>query len=71
LKNNIDIFVTKADKGQITVIMDKNVYMDKMLNDTETYRPIKTNPLLKINNKLNNRIKDWLDSQVIDEHIKV
>jgi len=23
--------------------------------------------LLKINNKLNNRIKGWLDSQVIDE----
>jgi len=64
LKNNTDIFVTKADKGQITVIMDRNVYMDKMtklLNDAETCRPIKTNPLVKINNKLNNIIKGWFD----------
>jgi len=41
--------------------------MDKMLNDAETYRPIKTNPLVKINNKLNNIIKSWFDCQAIDE----
>jgi len=27
LKNNDDIFVTKADKSQITVIMDKFIYI--------------------------------------------
>jgi len=70
LKNNPEIFVTKADKGQVTVVMDRNVYVDKMtqmLEDTETYKPIKTNPLPKINSKLNNLIKGWYDSKAIDE----
>jgi len=31
LKNNQDNFVTKADKGQMTVIMDRAVYNDQML----------------------------------------
>jgi len=28
LKNNDDILVTEADKGQVIVIMDKSVYVD-------------------------------------------
>ena len=41
-KNN-DILVTKADKGQCTVILNKNDYVEKMeclLNDTTTYRKV-------------------------------
>jgi len=70
LKNNSDLLITKADKGQITVIIDKKTYMEKMfimLGDTETYRPIKTNPLSKVNSRLNGLIKGWLDSKVIDD----
>jgi len=36
-------------------------------NDTKTYKPIKTNPLPKMNSKLNNLIKGWFDSKAIDE----
>jgi len=70
LKNNPEIFVTKADKGQVTVVMYRSVYVDKMtqmLEDTETYKPVKTNPLSKMNSKLNNLIKGWLDCKAIDE----
>jgi len=70
LKNNDDIFVTKADKGQVTVIMDKTVYtkqMENMLNDESTYRHIKNNPLRKITVKLDNMIKTWRDMKIVDE----
>jgi len=70
LKNNPEILVTKADKGQVTVVMDRSVYVDKMtqmLEDTETYKHVKINPLSKMNNKLNNLIKGWLDCKAIDE----
>ncbi|KAL6423075.1 hypothetical protein ACFW04_010509 [Cataglyphis niger] len=39
LRNNDDIFVTKADKGHVTVVMDKKDYLEKMeyiLNDQST-----------------------------------
>jgi len=43
LKNNEDVFVTRADKGQVTVIMDKKMYIDQMtvtLEDKSTYRKL-------------------------------
>jgi len=70
LRNNPDIFVTKADKGQVTVIMDRKVYVDKMtqnLEDTETYKPLNSNPLQKMNGELNSLIKGWFNSIVIDD----
>lgn len=41
LRNNDNVIVTKADKGQTTVIMDKDDYIQKMiesLNDQLTYK---------------------------------
>jgi len=69
-KNNDDILVTKADKGQVTVIMDRIDYVNKMveiLNDDSTYRIIKNNPLSKITTKLDNLVKMWRDKDIIDE----
>jgi len=70
LKNNEDIFVTKADKGQVTVIMDKNAYVDQMLkilDDENTYRPVKNNPLRKITTRLDSLIKTWSENGIIDD----
>jgi len=70
LKNNDDIFVTKADKGQVTVVMDKSAYVDQMvkiLDDDNTYRPVKNNPLRKITTRLDNLIKTWSENDIIDE----
>jgi len=60
LKNNDDILVTKADKGQVTVIMDRSAYNEQMLRileDENTYRSLKNNPLRKITIRLDNLIK--------------
>jgi len=48
LKNINNIFVTKADKSQVTVIMDKSTYINQMtktLDGGNTYRQIKNDPL--------------------------
>jgi len=70
LKNNQDIFVTKVDKGQVTVIMDRMAYTDQMLkilDDANTHRFVKNNPLRKITTKCDNLLKTWRDKDIIDE----
>ncbi|XP_071579989.1 uncharacterized protein [Temnothorax nylanderi] len=69
LRNNPDIFVTKADKGQITVIMDRTDYNDRMidlLNDESTYNKLKNNPNKKLSTRLNQLVKSWHDNDIID-----
>lgn len=72
LKNNSDVFVTKADKGQLTVIMNKNKYIDQMkmiLNDQTTYKKLQKDPINKMNTKLHNLIKSWRDNDIIDVNL--
>lgn len=61
LRNNDDVFVTRADKGQITVIMDKNTYLNQMtelLSDITTYKKLKKDSIKSITSKLNQLIKN-------------
>ena len=47
IKSNSDQFFTRADKGNITVIMKKDEYKKKvfeLLDDKKTYKEIKNNP---------------------------
>jgi len=44
IKNNLDIIFTKADKGNITVVLNRNDYVSKitdMLDDINTYTKIR------------------------------
>ena len=53
LRNDTNIVITKADKGNCTVIIDKDKYEEKifkLLNDKDTYVLIK-NDLTKILNE--------------------
>jgi len=62
-KNNFDIIFTKADKGNITVALDKAHYLDSvngMLKDNTTYEMIQKNPVKKVETKLNELLKRWL-----------
>ena len=46
LKNDKNI-ILPADKGQVTVVMDKTDYLDKMdalVKDKQTYQELKHNP---------------------------
>ena len=47
LKNNENIVILPADKGRVTVVMDKKDYHDKMnelVNDKQTYQELKRDP---------------------------
>ncbi|XP_011859448.1 PREDICTED: uncharacterized protein LOC105556944 [Vollenhovia emeryi] len=71
LYNNNDILVTKADKGQVTVIMNRQDYINNMtflLSDKSTYKIIKNDPINKLTTKVNSLVKSWLDNNIIDDH---
>ena len=47
LKNNPNILITKADKGNTTVALDKNKCIEEvktMLSEKKTYIPLKKGP---------------------------
>ncbi|CAF1498605.1 unnamed protein product, partial [Rotaria sordida] len=61
IKSNNNIIVVSADKGGKTVIMNRNVYIEKIkekLNDNKLYK-IVTDPTNKIKEKIN-EITDYL-----------
>jgi len=61
--NNTDIIFTKADKGNITVTLDRARYIDsvnKILKDTTTYEIIQKNPVKKVETNLKEILKRWL-----------
>ena len=54
LKNDNDIVILPADKGLVTVVMDKTDYFDKM--DAETYEELKRDTTPALQRKLNSKI---------------
>src|SRR5580765_4521485 len=69
LHNNKEILVTRADKGQTTVILDRNEYVQKMealLKDPYTYKKLKRDPNNALTNKLNSLVKSWRSNDLID-----
>ena len=59
LKNDKDIVILPADKGRVTVVMDKTDYFDKMgalVNDKQTYEELKLDPTPALQRKLNSKI---------------
>ena len=59
LKNDKDIVILPADKGRVTVVMDKTDYFDKMgalVNDKQTYEKLKRDPTPALQRKLNSKI---------------
>jgi len=43
--------------------------MNKTLDDDNTYKQIKKDPLRTITNKTNNLLKIWLDNKIIDDNM--
>jgi len=57
-KEHLNIIFTKADKGNITVTLERELYIKKMeelLGDT--YTKIKKNPMKNLEKTLNNFLK--------------
>lgn len=67
-KSNQDIIFTRADKGNTTVVLKKDTYINKvesLLLDRNSYEIVKKNPAKKIENELNNILKRWLKKDYI------
>jgi len=61
-KDNPDIIFTRADKGNVTVALNKDEYVKKieiMLQDQNTYITIQKNPMITIEKMLNGMLKIW------------
>lgn len=68
IKQNPQIIITKPDKSNKTVILNKTDYENKMqtlLNDTNTYKKLTSNPTTKYQKLNNNLIKSWENSNLI------
>ena len=71
LKNNPQLVVAKSDKSNKTVIMNTTTYDNKcfeLLNDSNTYVEIKTDPTNVTQNKNNSLIKEWKNKQYISQN---
>lgn len=67
-KNNI--YILKADKGNTTVILNKDDYTNKandILGDTETYKILKKNPTTSIQNKNNKLIDSLIENNYLSK----
>lgn len=68
INNNPDLLFTRADKGNITVTVSRDDYVrnvETILNDKNTYFPIKKNPIKKIEYALNSLLKTWETKEYI------
>ena len=68
-KDNPEIFITKADKGNVTVVMNNTEYIEKVetaFSDRKYYTVIKKSPLRILQNKIKSLIKDWEQKGVLD-----
>lgn len=62
LLNNPSILVTNADKGNVTVLIDKNDYIEKMdllLSDTNTYATIQKDNTKTTQKEVNTMVESW------------
>ena len=69
LKNDNNIVILPADKGRVTVVVDKTDYFDKMdtpVNDKQTYEELKRDPTPALQRKLNSKILTLKKTDAID-----
>ncbi|RLU20854.1 hypothetical protein DMN91_007468 [Ooceraea biroi] len=70
LKVNDNLMVTKANKGQVTVIINRDTYVTRMndlLNDEATYSKLRRDPCKSLTNRVNELVRSWSNLDVIDE----
>jgi len=68
IKNNSNIIVTRADKGNTTVMLDRSEYIrsiKEMLQDTNTYIKIKKDPTRKMIGDLRGLLTRWRNAEYI------
>ena len=63
LRNDKDIVILPADKGRVTVVMDK---MDSLVNENQTYEPLNRNHKPALQRRLNGKLLDLKKTETID-----
>ena len=70
LKEHSNLLITKADKGNKTVILSSEEYDSKMtelLGDENTYRTLRGDPSMKVLKQINAMVDRWFDQKYIDK----
>lgn len=70
LRENQDILVLRADKGNATVVMDSNDYEGKirsLLGDSHVYKPVAYNPTARVTRRIRAVVRDFRD--LFDEDV--
>ncbi|XP_071580549.1 uncharacterized protein [Temnothorax nylanderi] len=65
-----NIFFTRADKGNVTIALNRDGYIEKMeetLADPATYSIVKKDPLKKMTNDLRELLKRWKNKKFISD----
>ncbi|KAG5347140.1 COX1 oxidase, partial [Acromyrmex charruanus] len=69
ISENPDILITREDKGNTIVIINRESYREKIyeiLNDQITYNLINKDPTNKITSEISNLLKNWKNKGYID-----
>ncbi|XP_018346175.1 PREDICTED: uncharacterized protein LOC108750859 [Trachymyrmex septentrionalis] len=70
LSEHNNVLFTHADKGNVTVALDREVYLEKMitlLNDKNTYCLINKDPIRKITTAIRSMLTRWKTKKYISE----
>ena len=68
IKNNKDLLITKAHKGNATVMIKKSAYLEKMttlFNDEKYYEKVKKNPLATLERKTRLHLNKLNDMNIL------
>ena len=71
LKNDEDIVILPADKGRVTVVMNKTDYhnkMDSLVDDKDTYELLKKDPTPSLQRKLNSKLLALKKTDILDNY---
>lgn len=69
LNNNPNLIITKSDKGNVTVVMDRTQYINhslELLNNRNHYSLVNKDPTSSVQTKCNNLVKDLFNNKEID-----
>lgn len=70
LKEHPELIITRSDKGNVTVIMNKTQYKEKsleILNDENSYNILRRDPTSTLQQKANRLISELSDNEMISE----
>ncbi|XP_050507145.1 uncharacterized protein LOC126884882 [Diabrotica virgifera virgifera] len=68
LKSHLEIYIVRSDKGNVTVAMYKNDYIEKsnsLLNDKKSYIELRNSPVCTLQQKANKLVSDLASSKSI------